>query len=75
MTQALTALANAAAEEGTKAGNAFGSIVILGVLVFVGIWCSRKAIRIRDNAGGRLLNALIAVIAFAVAIYYGPKLF
>lgn len=75
MTQALSALAQVAAEEGTKAGNAFGSIVILGVIVFVGLWCGRKAIRIRDNAGGRLLNALVALVAFAVAIYFGPKLF
>ncbi len=70
-----TALAAFAAEEGTKAGNLFGAFVTLGVIVVVGLWCTRKAIRIRDNAGGRLLNAFIALVAFGIAAYYGPQLF
>lgn len=75
MTQALAALAQAAAEKGTKAGDIFAGGVILGIIVCIGLWCGRKAIRIRDNAGGRLLNALIAVVAFVVAIYFFPQVF
>lgn len=70
-----TALAALAADEGTKAGNLFGGVIVLGIIVVVGLWCARKAIRIRDNAGGRLLSALIALIAFGIAAYYGPQLF
>lgn len=70
-----TALAALAADEGTKAGNLFGDVLVLALIVAIGLWCARKAIRIRDNAGGRLTSALIALIAFGVAAYFGLHLF
>ena len=70
-----TALAAFAAEEGTKAGNLFGAFVTLGIIATVGLWCVRKAIRIRDNAGGRLLNACVALIAFGVVAFAILKVF
>ena len=74
MTQALTALANAAAEEGTKVGNAAAAAIVLIMLAAIGIACFYGASK-PGRLGGRLLEVAIGLTCIGVIVYSVPKLF
>jgi len=74
MTQALVALANAAAEEGTKAGNAAAAGIVLALVAAIGIGCFYGATK-PGRLGGRLFEVAIGLTCIWVIVYSAPKLF